>query len=365
MDFNLPELTEYIQSLFSHAHLIRLSVSLGILGAFILLQNLFVRYIFRFFFSMPGMGNTFLLQALQKPLRHFFVFMGFYLGLKHYLPAVSYAFLDNLTATAIVIFTADSIYTLIGLYAADEREVFRLFNKKIDSILIPFFSKILRLLVIAMAFVVIASRWGYDINGFIAGLGLGGLAFALAAKDLLANIFSGIVIIIDKPFGIGDWVKTGDVEGAVEDISFRSIRIRQFDESVVTIPNAGLINSPIVNFSRRTMRRISFYLAVKYNTPSDKLKNCITRIERMLVAHKGIDNKTIFVRLNSFGQQGLTIFVYCFTATAVWAEYLKINEEVHFEIMKILESEGVKIALPSQSVYLEPGTPPDPDHVDS
>ncbi|EGO64977.1 mechanosensitive ion channel family protein [Acetonema longum] len=357
MNFNLPELTEYFQTLFNHAHLARLSVSLGILGAFILLQNLFVRYIFRFFFSMPSMGNAFLLQALQKPLKHFFVFMGFYLGLKHYLPAASYTFLDNLAATAIVVFTADSVYTLIGLYAADEKEVFRLFNKKIDSILIPFFSKILRLLVIAMAFVVVASRWGYDINGFIAGLGLGGLAFALAAKDLLANIFSGVVIITDKPFSIGDWVKTGDVEGTVEDISFRSIRIRQFDASVVTIPNAGLINSPIINFSRRTLRRISFNLEVRYDTSSDKLKNCITRIEKMLLDHKGIDNKTIFVRLNSFGQHGLTILIYCFTATAVWGEYLKINEEVHFEIMKILEDEGVKIALPSQSVYLETRNP--------
>ena len=165
---------------------------------------MFAKYIFNFFVKLcnrtTDTNDQYLLQAFQSPLQHLIVLIGAYLALKNYLPESYNIFLGNLFGSAIVILLVDGLYESIGLYVNDEDKINRLFNKKIDLILIPFFAKMIKLLIIAMAFVVIASRWGYDVNGFIAGLGLGGLAFALAAKDLLANVFSGIILIIETPF---------------------------------------------------------------------------------------------------------------------------------------------------------------------
>ncbi|MFP3359363.1 mechanosensitive ion channel family protein, partial [Planococcus sp. SIMBA_143] len=124
------------------------------------------------------------------------------------------------------------------------------YNVKIDHILIPFFSKALRLIIVAIGISVIAQEFEYDINGFVAGLGIGGLAFALAAKDALANLFGGIIIITEKPFTIGDWIKTPSVEGTIEDISFRSTKVRTFAQALVTVPNATLSNEAITNWSK-------------------------------------------------------------------------------------------------------------------
>ncbi|MFA1822484.1 mechanosensitive ion channel family protein [Virgibacillus oceani] len=120
------------------------------------------------------------------------------------------------------------------------------------------FSRTLRIVIIAISFSIIAQEFGYDVNGFVAGLGIGGLAFALAAKDALANMFGGIIIITKKPFTIGDWVLTPSVEGTVEDISFRSTKVRTFAQALVTVPNATLSNEPITNWSKMGKRQITF-----------------------------------------------------------------------------------------------------------
>jgi len=259
--------------------------------------------------------------------------------------------LNRILSSFIVVFLTQGLHGLIKIYGDDTAELERLLGASVDKILIPFFSKVIRFLIVALAFVVVASNWGYDVNGFIAGLGLGGLAFALAAKDMLANIFSGIVIITDKPFGIGDWIKTPDVEGTIEDINFRSTKIRTFEQALVTVPNASLINAPIVNFTKRKLRRITFNLNVSYDTPSQALQQCVSRIQTMLVDHPAIDNKMIFVKFDTFGDNSLTIFLYFFTTTIVWEEYLNIKQEVNFLIMQILEEEGVEIAIPRTRNY--------------
>ena len=343
--------------LFSYAHLYKLSISIIIFVIFIFFKNMVAKYIFNFFIKLcsrtPVNNDIHLLQAFQGPLQHLIVLLGAYLALKNYLPQNYDIFLHDLFGSAVVILIVSGLYEAIDIYVNDENKLNRLFNKQVDKILIPFFSKMIKLLIIALAFVVIASRWGYDVNGFIAGLGLGGLAFALAAKDLLANIFSGIILITDKPFNIGDWIKASDVEGTVQDINFRSTKIKRFDNSLVIVPNSSLTNAPITNFSKRTMRRITFNLTVKYDTSSEKLKKCIERIQGLLVEHSGADTESVTIKFDSFGDCALNILVFFFTTTIVWEEYLNIKQDINFGIMEILEDEGVEIALPSTRVYVE------------
>lgn len=341
----------------SYTYLYKLAISLAVFLIFWGFKNLFTNYLFHFMLSLIHRDNfdpnASFLNAVRNPLKNSIVLVGAYLALQNYLPSSFNPVLNDIFRTGSVILFANAIYALILYYAENESEIHKFFNREVDKILIPFLSKVFRLIVLALAFVAIASTWGYDVNGFIAGLGLGGLAFALAAKDLLANIFSGIVIITDKPFSIGDWIKTSEVEGSIEDINFRSTKIRAFDQSLVTVPNSTLVNTPIVNFTKRSMRRVTFELTVTYDTPGYKLKMCISEIEKLLRTHPGVDQQTIFVKFDSFGASSLNIFLYFFTTTVIWEEYLNIKQDINFKIMEILESEGVSFAFPSTSVYVE------------
>ncbi|WP_066639077.1 mechanosensitive ion channel family protein [Desulfolucanica intricata] len=333
-----------------------LSIALLIFLGFLLFRGIFIKYIFKKLLNFIDKTDTELnkkiLRALEKPLKIFFLILGIYASLS-YLPltAAQDVLITKIFRSAIVILIAMFFYNFEGdeLFLAFQNK----FKLNIDKILVPFFSKILRFVTIVLAVSIVAQEWGYDVNGFIAGLGLGGLAFALAAKDTVANIFGGIVVITDKPFSIGDWIKTPSVEGTVEDITFRSIKVRTFEDAVVSVPNATLVNEPIVNWSRMGKRRITFKLGVEYGTSKDKLNKCISEIKNMLENHPEIHKQTIFVRFDSFGESSLDIFLYFFTNTTVWSEYLRVKEDVNFKIMSILENEEVNVAFPSRSIYVE------------
>lgn len=351
----LANFRQQLDYLLSYGHLHRLVLSIVILAAFWLLRKRFADYTVYLLAKMTSNERvdtqSYLSTACRRPAMNIMAMLGLYFAAKNYLPLGYEPLLNRILSSFIVVFLTQGLHGLIKIYGDNTAELERLLGASVDKILIPFFSKVIRFLIVALAFVVVASNWGYDVNGFIAGLGLGGLAFALAAKDMLANIFSGIVIITDKPFGIGDWIKTPDVEGTIEDINFRSTKIRTFEQALVTVPNASLINAPIVNFTKRKLRRITFNLNVSYDTPSQALQQCVSRIQTMLVDHPAIDNKMIFVKFDTFGDNSLTIFLYFFTTTIVWEEYLNIKQEVNFLIMQILEEEGVEIAIPRTRNY--------------
>ena len=351
------QVTAILAYITNYAYIFKLIGSVIILIVFWGFRSLFTNYIFHFIIDLIHRNKICpeesFLSALRDPLKNLIALVGAYLALQNYLPDRFNTFFNEVFRSGIIVLTASAVYSLVGYYAGSERETHRIFNREVDKILIPFFSKIIRAVVLALAFVAIASTWGYDVNGFIAGLGLGGLAFALAAKDLLANIFSGIVIITDKPFSIGDWIKTSEIEGTIEDINFRSTRIRAFDQALVIVPNSNLVNAPIINFTKRPMRRLTFQIGLTYSTPSYKLKICISEIEKALRDHPGIDQETVVVKFDSFGDSALQLFLCCFTKTLVWIEYLNIKQVINLKIMEILENEGVSFAFPSTSVYFE------------
>ncbi len=298
--------------------------------------------------------NNRIIQSFQKPLRYFIIILGTYWALL-YLPLtpVQDIFVGKLFRCAIIILLAWGFYGLVGTQSNISDEIKARF--KLDDILFPFFSKAIRFVIIALAIVLCASEWDYDINGFIAGLGLGGLAFALAAKDALANIFGGIVIIMEKPFSIGDWVMTPSVEGTVEDISFRSTRFRTFAQALVTVPNSTLANEAITNWSRMGKRRVSFYLGLNYLTSPDKIEIAVDKITQLLKSESTIHGDNVLVSFENFQESSLDILVQYFTRTTVWAENLKVKEEINLKIMRLLQTEGISMAFPSRSIYIENG----------
>jgi MscS family membrane protein len=332
------------------------AVALAIFLVFLLIRRIFVKYVFRIILKISSRTKTELDDRLlinfEHPLRTFIVVLGIYAALA-YLPLTAYQnmLLLKFFRAAIIALLAWGLCNMTEAYIF--QEIIQKLNFEIDKILLPFLTKVLRFIIIVLAISIIAQEWGYNVSGFVAGLGLGGLAIALAAQDALGNIFGGIAIIMEKPFSIGDWILTPSVEGTVEDITFRSTRVRTFAQALVTVPNATLANEPITNWSRMGKRRITFYLRVTYTTPVAKLRRCVAQIREMLYSHPEIHKETIFVNLDEFSDNGPSLFLYFFTVTTVWGEYLNVKEDVNFRIMEILENEGVSIAFPSRSIYME------------
>jgi len=338
--------------------LIDIGIAVAIFILFLLLGKLFSRYVIRLIDRLTAKTKTslddFLVSAFKRPVEASFLLLGLYASLSYLDVDISRVLiLSRFFRSMVVILIAWGLFNLLSDYDLLGEEIQTKLNLKVDTILVPFLSKMIKFLIVALAITTLAQEWGYDVNGLITGLGLGGLAFALAAKDAVANIFGGIIIITDKPFSIGDWISTPSVEGTVEDITFRSTRVRTFAQALVTVPNSTLANESITNWSKMGKRRISFNLGLTYSTPGEKIRVCIDRIRSMLEQHPEIHQETIFVRFDEFGDSSLNIFLYFFTNTTKWAEFLRVKEDVNFKIMQILEEEGVSVAFPSRSIYIE------------
>jgi len=330
--------------------------ALGIVLAFYIFSRLFSGYIIRFLLFLTRKTKTEydkkMVLAFQKPLAWLIVITGFYLAGLYLLENVSYELLlTRVFRSAVIIFITQGLSNLVGSTSGLLLKIGNAYD--LDKLFLSLLSKTLRIIIYAISFTVLVQEWGYDVNGFVAGLGIGGLAFALAAQDTISNFFGGIVILVEKPFTIGDWILTNDVEGTVEDITFRSTKVRTFAQALVTVPNSSLAKQAITNWTRMGRRRISFNLGVTYSTSSEKLERCVKRIRQMLRTHPEVHPDTIFANFDKFGESSLDIYVYFFTKTTVWAEWIDVKEQILFKIMEILEQEGVSVAFPSRSVYIE------------
>ena len=207
--------------------------------------------------------------------------------------------------------------------------------------------------IVIIAVLIVLGEFGVNINGLITGVGLGGLTFALAAQDTASNIFGGLVIISDKPFAVGDWIQTASIEGTVEDISFRSTRIRTFDDALLVVPNSTLSSASITNWSKMNKRKVKFNIGLTYNTAPSQVKNIIADIETFLNSHKDIVSDTPLVKLDEFGSSSLNIIVMFFTSQTSLAELKRVREEINYEILDVVHRHESSFAFPSTSVYME------------
>ncbi|MFC4410370.1 mechanosensitive ion channel family protein [Chungangia koreensis] len=337
---------------------IDLAISIGILLLFVIFRRVFTKYIFALLLKLGDKAPTSffssVLEAFNKPFQWVLIIIGTYIA------AVYFPFFDHSNPFFRKILRAILIglfgWGLFNLSSSTSRVFSKISDKfsiEVDVIIIPFISRAVRFVIVAIIIAVILTEFGFDVNGFMAGLGLGGLAIALAAKDAVSNLFGGVIIITEKPFTIGDWILTPSVEGTVEDISFRSTLVRTFEQALVTVPNATLANESITNWSKMGKRQISFNLRFTHDTPVEKLRTVSKRVEALLKQHEGVHPETIFVRFNKFQDNGVELFLYFFTSTTVWAEYLEIREEINYAIKEIIEEENAELALPSRKLYVD------------
>lgn len=225
----------------------------------------------------------------------------------------------------------------------------------VDPTTVKAVAKLLRASVIITALLIGMQLFGYDIDHLIAFGGVGGLAVGFAAKDLLANFFGGLMIYLDRPFSVGDWVRSPDkeIEGTVEDVGWRLTRIRTFDKRPLYIPNGVFANISVENPSRMTNRRIYETIGIRYSDLS-VMATIIEQVTEMLLQHEEIDSKqTMIVNFNQFSASSLDFFIYTFTKTTHWVEFHKIKQDVLLQVAAVIESNGAEVAFPTSTIHLE------------
>ena len=346
----------YLDTTLLGIRIIDIIIAVLIFFGFLLLRSVFSKTILKMLKAFAARTKSTvddkLVNTLEAPLDFSFILMGIYLA-KQWLAIERFdAIFDNILSSlgAFIVFWI--LFRLIHEFNSIFTVFSSRFGKELSSDIENFIVKSLKVLIIILGVMTILQEWGINVSAFVASLGLGGLAFALAAKDTAANLFGSLVLFSDRPFKIGDWVQTGDAEGVIEDIGIRSTKIRTFSQALVTIPNATMANTAITNWTRMGKRRIKMRLGLTYGTSTAQMENVLREIRDLLHHHPEIhENPMIY--FDEFADSALSIFCYFFTKTTVWADYLRVRETINLEIMKIVEKHGASFAFPSQSLYIE------------
>lgn len=229
----------------------------------------------------------------------------------------------------------------------------KLSDYDIDAHIMPIVSKTLKIVVVIFGGLITFQNMGINVLSLMAGLGLGGLAFALAAKDTAANLFGSLMIFSDRPFRIGDWVKFNDVEGTVEEIGFRSTKLRTFYNSQITVPNSMVASETIDNLGRRQYRRINTTLGVTYDTSPEKIEAFLEGIKNIIFANKTTRKDYFHVVFSGFGDSSLNIMIYFFLKVPDWSHELVERQNIYLEIVRLAQKMDVSFAFPSKSLYIE------------
>ena len=230
-------------------------------------------------------------------------------------------------------------------------------GEEVDRTTIDALSKLARFTVIITATLVVMQTLGYSVAGILAAGGIGGLALGFAAKDLLANFFGGLTIYLDRPFGVGDWIRSPDknIEGTVEHISWRHTRVRAFNKNPIYVPNALFTTIVVENPSRMTNRRIHETIGIRYQDIG-VMGSIVSEVKAMLQNHPEIDTKqTLIVNFNTFGPSSLDFFMYTFTKTREWVRFHEIKQDVLLQVAEIIDRHGAQIAFPTRTLHIEPG----------
>jgi len=297
-----------------------------------------------------------IILAVNRPLSYFILMQGFYVAINYLqLSDTINKFVDNAYLLMILFIALYFIFKIIDVLGFYLQNKAKKSDSTLDDQLVPLLVKSLRILVLTLGILFVLDNLGYNITSVLTGLGLGGLAFALAAQDTVSNVFGSITIFSDKPFQLGNWISIGGFEGEVEDIGFRSTRLRTADQALVTVPNNHFTKNGVTNYSARKKRMIKFDLGLTYGTTVSQMKEVIAGVKEIIENEYRFDNSFYMVKFSDFGDYSLNIRIQCYTKTTALDEHLTVKEDFNLKIMELVEDMGVEMAFPSQTIYLDEG----------
>ena len=297
------------------------------------------------------LDDTFV-KAMQGPARFLPIVLGVFFA-SYYMSFSDEmrSFMDNVNRTLITIL----IFWIIHQIIEPVSYILSGLDKILTRELIGWIIKSLKILIFILGAAAVLELWGIKIGPIIAGLGLFGVAVALGAQDLFKNLISGILVLVEKRFKMGDWILVeGIIEGIVERIGFRSTVIRKFDKSLAIIPNFQFAENAVINVSQTTNWLISWIITLQYDTTVDQLKTIRNQIEEHITNNEDFDTSIgIAVRVDKFSDSSIDMYVRCFSKTDEWEEWLSVKEKLALEIKQIVEKNNASFAFPSQSIYVE------------
>jgi len=350
---------ETIESLIGGISITKLLGAFYILVLTLVIKKVFDRYLKRFFERIAKKTATeyddLFLEAISTPISAIILTIGGYHAIRILdLPTEPYDF-PGFTAVAfkiaISLLVIWTVYRLSNLLAQFLMSIFSKMDEEMARQFAPLITQAVKVTLIVIGILVVIQNLGYSIGSVLAGLGIGGLAIALAAQDTLANLFGTTVMLMDRPFKIGDWVQFKDIDGDVESIGFRSTKVRTWSKSLKIVPNKLLTSEIIENWSQMPKRRVKMTVGITYEATSEQVSVLRDNLENILRLDNGVDQDYYLVYFTGFGASSLEFFVYYFTKTTVWKEYLEVRQRVNLKFMDAITEAGLSIAFPSQTVY--------------
>ncbi len=294
-----------------------------------------------------------IIDSIKKPISLIIWAAGIYLAAEIIQEATGAIIFNAVGPVRDTVIIGALAWFLVRLIQRGERKFIE-GEKSADPTTVDAIAKLLKVSVVITSVLVVLQTLGFSISGVVAFGGIGGMAVGFAAKDLLANFFGGLTIYLDRPFAVGDWVRSPDrdIEGVVENIGWRLTRIRTFDKRPLYVPNSVFTTIAVENPSRMLNRRIKETIGIRYDD-AGKMETIVGKVKEMLENHPDIDTtRTLIVNFNAFAPSSLDFFIYTFTKTTNWVQFHEIKQNVMLKIIDIIEKEGAECAFPTSTVHL-------------
>lgn len=335
-------------------NIIDIGIGLAIIVIFKIFSSSFAYIIIKMFKFKVKDKKKIKSNGFYKPLKAFFVLLGVYIGtMALKLPQDAFIIVTKIFKICTILIISKGFANLFD----SSSETFSAIREKLHiegtDTTINFFSKIAKGLIYIVAAFIVISEFGYDLSGLAAGLGIGSVVIALAAQDIAKSFVAGISIIADRPFDIGDYIEVDTYSGTVEDITFRTTRIRDINNQIVVLPNSFLTTASIINATKREKRRYYLLLTLELNTPLEKVASLSENIKFALNTHPNIIKEDIRVFFDAISANGIDISISFYTDITNTADFMKFKEEINYRLLEMINEAHIELAYPSQSIYLK------------
>ena len=347
----LNEILDFFKNL-TIENAVDIGIGLAIIVIFKIISSPIAYMIVKMFKFKVKDKNKIKNNGFYKPLKSFFVILGIYIGfmvLK--LPADIFAVITKIFKICVILLATKGFSNLFDSNSESFAKLREKLNFDGNDTTINFFSKVAKALIYIIAGFILITELGYNLGGLATGLGISSVVIALAAQDIAKSFLAGISIISDRPFEIGDYITVGDLSGTVEDITFRTTRIRNADDQVIVLPNSVLTDNNIINSSKRYF--ISIVLTLELDTPLEKVTQLTENIKLALTTHPQVINETVKVFFETISADGIDLSIDLKTSALEYVDYLKFKEEINYTLLDMVNQAKIGLAYPSQSIYLK------------
>lgn len=349
----LNEILDFFKNL-TIENAVDIGIGLAIIVIFKIISSPIAYMIVKMFKFKVKDKNKIKNNGFYKPLKSFFVILGIYIGfmvLK--LPADIFAVITKIFKICVILLATKGFSNLFDSNSESFAKLREKLNFDGNDTTINFFSKVAKALIYIIAGFILITELGYNLGGLATGLGISSVVIALAAQDIAKSFLAGISIISDRPFEIGDYITVGDLSGTVEDITFRTTRIRNADNQVIVLPNSVLTDNNIINSSKRDCRRLRIVLTLELDTPLEKVTQLTENIKLALTTHPQVINETVKVFFETISADGIDLSIDLKTSALEYIDYLKFKEEINYTLLDMVNQAKIGLAYPSQSIYLK------------